>query len=373
MAIDDEATFNEKFNAGFEERMKPLQRTLDIVVIGRVCTGKSSLLNAFLQKKPDDPSCFRVGAISGSTKELRWHALTERVRVADAPGLDDVIEANAQVTEDHLGKVDVGIFVVAGSSDKSQRDACERLRGHSRKIFVVLNKIDQYDEQNNFEEVVEQWREALGVSQIFCTTTKGYDPNRKAGAPMDIRGVDELRNAVNAYLVTEGLEHLLSAAMADKNAVVQKIIASTCVAVALEAFLPGSMVYISASQAAAIAAIYHQYTGKVLTRSQALAVLPVFAAQSVGTSLFLFAKSLLPPTGIVDAAAAVVALTVTLAMLLAVNKLLASGATLENRDQLAAAFVSLRSQAQSLMGQSRAEDWKSQAFWAGLVRKLMYL
>jgi len=238
---------------------------------------------------------------------------------------------------------------------------------------VVLNKIDQFDDLNDFDEVVEQWRDALGVSEIFPTNTKGYDRNRKRGAPMDIRGVDELRTKVNAYLAREGLEHLLSAAMAEKRESVQKIIASACIAVVPESFIPGSLLYISATQAAAIAAIYYQYTGKVLSRSQALAVLPVFAAQSVGTNLYLLAKSFLPPNGIVDAAAAVVALGVTLAMLLAVNKLLASGATLENRDQLATAFVSLRAQAQSLVGQSRAEDWKSQAFWADIVRKLMYL
>jgi small GTP-binding protein len=369
-----EAEFDAVLDARLTERVAHLERTLDIVMIGKVCAGKSSLLNALLQRKPGDKDLFAVGATAGVTKEVTWHALTERVRIADAPGLNDVIEARAAVTEAQLPKVDVGIFVVSGAVDATQRDDCTRLRAHARKVFVVLNKADEWDdlEPEALTEVLAQWSKALGVDTVYPTCAKGYDPRRKAGLALDLRGVDALRAAIYQYLAREGMEHLLSAAMADKFAAVQKIIAAACAAVALEAFAPGSALYISATQAAAVAAIYYQYTGRVMTKSQALGMLPVFAAQAVGSTVFLWAKSFLPPTGILDAAAAGVAVSVTLAMLLAVSKVLASGATLDNRAHLQRAFRDLQAQARTSLGASTPSDWRSASFWAELVRVLMY-
>jgi len=265
-------------------------------------------------------------------------------------------------------------FVVSGAVDATQRDDCNKLRAHARKVFVVLNKADEWDDlkPEALEDVLAQWRKTLGVDTVYPTCSKGYDPQRKAGLAFDLRGVDALRAAIYQYLARDGMEDLLSAAMAEKYAAVEKIVAGTCVTVAVEAFVPGSALYISATQAAAVAAIYYQYTGRVMTKSQALGILPVFAAQAVGSTVFLWAKSLLPPTGIVDVAAAGVALLVTLAMLLAVSKVLASGATLENREHLRRAFNDLRARARTSVSASTLSDWRSASFWAKLVRSLMY-
>ena len=80
-------------------------------------------------------------------------------------------------------------------------------------------------------------------------------------------------------------------------------------------FVPGSAAWIAGAQSVAIASLYYLYKGEILSAEAALAILPTFVAESAATSLFLFVKSFLPPTGIVDVAAAALAVTITLAML----------------------------------------------------------
>ena len=50
--------------------------------------------------------------------------------------------------------------------------------------------------------------------------------------------------------------------------------------------------------------VHHAGNSSAIVDGAALAIIPTFAAESLGTSIFLFAKSFLPPTGVVDVAAA---------------------------------------------------------------------
>ena len=80
-------------------------------------------------------------------------------------------------------------------------------------------------------------------------------------------------------------------------------------AVTVQAFIPGSAAYIAATQASAIVALTYLYTGEILSSKASFTLLPAFASEAVGTTLFLWVKSFLPPTGIVDVAAAVIAVS----------------------------------------------------------------
>src|SRR6266550_1784307 len=112
------------------------------------------------------------------------------------------------------------------------------------------------------------------------------------------------------------------------------IIAGAAVASAGEALLPGAAAFVLATQVGAIASLTHLYTGKWLARSQALAVVPALAGEAAGGSVFLFAKSFLPPTGLVDGAAAVIAASMTISVLGAVAWALQQGHSLEEKHKL---------------------------------------
>lgn len=310
-----------------------------MALVGKVSTGKSSLINALFGRGRSDPIA-PVGATSGITTKVTAYRLDKNVLLVDCPGLGDVRAENSAETEKFLSAIDVGLFVVTGSADDSQKSNFNDLIRYCKKVFVVLNKIDEWDdlEESEYKKVLTQWQSALGVGKIYGVCTKGYDPKTRKDAPMDLRGIEELYEDIVGFLEKDGKRILLERHNKNKNSYAVKIICSALGAVAVEAFIPGSAAYITATQVVAITSLHYLYTGDVLSKSSALALLPTFAGQSLGTTAFLWAKSLLPPTGVVDAAAATVAVIITFAMLCAVKWVLENNYSLDQKEILKEAF-----------------------------------
>lgn len=347
----NEEGFFDKVNASFSEKAPDLSQTLNIAVIGKVSSGKSSLINALLKlDRTQAQEIAKVGAVSGVTKDLTILKLDEKVYLIDSPGLDDVRAENSEVTKKFLNHIDVGIFVVTGSSDASQQKNLDDLRKGCDSIFVVLNKIDDWDdyEPKTLDDVIKQWKSHLRVDTIYPICTKGYDPQSR-NPKMDIRGVDQLRSAIESFLEKKGKDLLLSRHMAEKQSYAVKIIAAALVSVSVEAFIPGSAAYITATQGVAIASLHYLYTGEILSPQAAIAILPTFLAETAGSNLFLFVKSFLPPTGIVDIAAAGVAVTITLALLATANYILSTGGKLEHEEHLKSKFRTYHKQAKDVL------------------------
>jgi len=74
------------------------------------------------------------------------------------------------------------------------------------KTIVVLNKIDVWDEfkESVLEDVIDQWKRALGTEVIFGACTKGYDPQMRQDIPMNLHGVDSIRNEIVSFLKEQG-------------------------------------------------------------------------------------------------------------------------------------------------------------------------
>ena len=87
--------------------------------------------------------------------------------------------------------------------------------------------------------------------------------------------------------------------------------------------------------------------------------------------MFLWVKSFLPPTGILDVAAATVAVTITLSMLLGVNSILAHGHELCERELLQQESTGLRSRAKDTLDGSQVSNWASKEFWSRFLRELL--
>ncbi len=331
--------FEENFDRIYKEASPNFDEHVNIAFVGKVSTGKSSLLNAILGRTREDPIA-AVGAKSGVTTKVNAYKLDEQVLICDCPGLNDIRKENSEETNRFLNSIDLGIFVVTGSSDSAQKSNFDDLRNASKKAIVVINKIDEWDdlEESAYKEVVDQWKKDLDVDQIFGTCTKGFDPQFKKGAAMDLRGVAEVRDEIFIFLRRHKKDILLARHLRNKNEYAIKLIAAALVAVAGEAFIPGSAAYITATQLAAITSLHYVYKGKALDKSAALALLPSFVGESLGTNIFLWAKSFLPPTGVVDIAAAFVAVTITFAMLAAVKWMLENQYELDKKDSLKGAF-----------------------------------
>ncbi|MCT6976483.1 hypothetical protein M1734_23710, partial [Salmonella enterica subsp. enterica serovar Yoruba] len=89
-------------------------------------------------------------------------------------------------------------------------------------------------QESAYEDVKEQWCKILGVDKVFGTCTKGFDPKMRESAPMDIRGVDELRTEIFVFLNTEGKALLLARHLRNKENYAVGIIGAAIVAVAGE-------------------------------------------------------------------------------------------------------------------------------------------
>ncbi|ERT08569.1 ferrous iron transport B family protein [Lyngbya aestuarii BL J] len=369
----DDNSFFDRVKAKFTEKAPDLSKTLNIAIIGKVSSGKSSLINALLQhSRRQGLEMAKVGAISGVTKDLTILKLDEKVCLIDSPGLDDIRAENSKVTRNFLKHIDVGVFVVTGSSDASQKKNLDDLRKHCDSIFVVLNKIDEWDDLDStvLDEVINQWKNDLKVDKIYPTCAKGYDPKSRL-PKMDIRGVYQLRKDIEEFLEKKGKDLLLARHMAEKKSYAVGIIAGALVAVAAEAFIPGSAVYITATQAVAIGSLYYLYKGQILPKTAAIAILPTFLSQTVGSNLFLVVKSFLPPTGIVDAAAAGVAVVITLAMLATVNSILSEGGKLEQEELLQSKFKTYHKQAKTLFKDLALTDINDFQSLTGIVTKFL--
>ncbi len=334
----DEQKADNKVQTQLDAVEKSFDRTVNIVIVGRVSTGKSSLLNALFRRKKNQTLAV-VGATSGVTTQTKAFTLSKNVTVIDSPGLGDVNNDNSEVTRRALlDGIDVGILVVSGSADAAQKQHYEELKESCKKVFVVLNKIDEYDKKKAaLQNVCRQWHDVLGLGtdeQIFQTCTDGYDPDADEDAQLDIRGVDELREAVLDFLQEYGKDLLLAREMERKSTLAKRVIYTCLVASAGFAFIPGSAIYITGAQVVAIMSIHYIYTGEVITKNHVLAAIPLFASQSIGSNAFLAFKSLLPPTGILDVAAAGIAVSVTLAMLSTVNWMYENGYNFDNKREI---------------------------------------
>ncbi|MBD2425198.1 GTPase [Phormidium sp. FACHB-1136] len=368
-----EESFFDRVEAQFIKKVPDLSQTLNIAVIGKVSAGKSSLINALLKlSRKQALEIAKVGATSGITTDLMILKLDEKVHLIDSPGLDDVRAENSELTRKFLKHIDIGIFVVTGSSDSSQKKNLDDLRQHCDAIFVVLNKIDEWDDLDPsvLEDITRQWETDLGVDRIYPTCAKGYDPKSRLPT-MDIRGVSQLRNDIGSFLEKKGKDLLLARHMAQKQSHAVKIIAVALTAVAGEAFIPGSAVYITATQGAAIASLSYLYTGQILSAESTLSILPKFIAETAGSNLFLFVKSFLPPTGVVDVAAAGVAVVITLALLATVNYLLSNGEELEQEELLRSKFRTYHQQAKDTLKELALTDVRDLPSWTKLVNKFL--
>ena len=367
----EEQDFWKNVHTTIEETVQDFSITLNIVVIGKVSAGKSSLINALLKRNRKN-AIAQVGAEAGITRKLKILRLDQQVRLIDSPGLDDVRDENSQITQDFLKHIDVGILVLTGAADASQKKYLDDLKIHCDSVFVVLNKIDEWDklEQSALEKVMKQWKEKLRIEKIYPVCAIGYDPDTKIGTALDVRGVYWLRKDLETFLASKGKDLLLARHMGEKKTYATKIITSASIAVAVQAFLPGSGAFMAATLATSIISLYYLYTGKVLSSKAAFAILPTFAAEAARTTIFLWVQSFLPPTGAIDIAAALIAVITTIAILATINSILANGEKLEEEELLKSKFRAYRQEVEIALKNVAFTDIKNPSTLTEIIEKV---
>jgi small GTP-binding protein len=117
---------------------------IHIAAFGRVGVGKSSLLNALLQKE-----AFSTSPLHGETKyehRADWQSLSDgHVVLIDTPGIDELDgDEREQLARRISRRADVTLMVCEADLTDSEFQALQQLCAAQRKVLLVLNKTDRY-------------------------------------------------------------------------------------------------------------------------------------------------------------------------------------------------------------------------------------
>jgi GTPase len=117
---------------------------LHIAAVGRVSTGKSSLLNALIGE-----TRFASSPLHGETKLSSMAAWNEvsagGVFLIDTPGLDEAGgEDRERIAQEAATRADLVIFVLDGDITDSELQSLKTLVAAGRPVLVALNKRDLY-------------------------------------------------------------------------------------------------------------------------------------------------------------------------------------------------------------------------------------
>ncbi len=130
-----------------------------VAVFGMVGRGKSSLLNALI-----DRDFFQTGALHGVTQarqQVVWEinnwqdefdldkdtpaTLQEAIEFIDTPGIDEVDGKARQVLAEQIARqVDLILFIIAGDIIELELQTLSQLRAAGKPILLVFNKVDLY-------------------------------------------------------------------------------------------------------------------------------------------------------------------------------------------------------------------------------------
>ena len=190
--------------------LRGLEENFLLVVVGEFNAGKSSLLNALLGadilEEGVTPTTDRISIlVHGSEdksapysavlentpglnidefvtrRELPYQFL-EGVALVDTPGTNAVIRRHQALTEGFLPRADLVLFLTSADRPftESERQFLELSKAWSRKVLMVVNKVDLLENDADREEVrvfvTRNAKEVLGIApQVFMVSVKRFE------------------------------------------------------------------------------------------------------------------------------------------------------------------------------------------------------
>ena len=284
---------------------------IHIAAFGRVGVGKSSLLNALLQRK-----AFSTSPLHGETRRedrAEWRSLHDgHVVLIDTPGIDELDGREREELARRISRrADVTLMICEGDLTDSEFQALRQLCGMQRMVLLVLNKADRYTEQE-LQQLLERLRQRcaplLPADRVIATCA---DPRPETVIRVDSAGrefesqrekaaeVTELRErlwsllekegrvlaALNAAIFASELDEKIATRIVEaRKSVAEKIIRKYCLAKGLlVAINPVPVTDLLAAAGTDIALVVHlgEVYGFRLSRREASKLLLTISAQLV--------------------------------------------------------------------------------------------
>lgn len=142
-----------------------------LVIVGEFNAGKSALINALLGEKVlkegATPTTSRVTLVKWGDQAKEQIVdenfavvtypleLLDSLNIVDTPGTNAIIREHERLTEEYVPRSDLVLFVTSADRPltESERQFLERILTWGKKVVLVLNKADIFEDQAALEEV----------------------------------------------------------------------------------------------------------------------------------------------------------------------------------------------------------------------------
>ncbi len=152
------------------------KQEIHIAAFGRVGVGKSSLLNALLNRR-----AFSTSALHGETtqaEQAQWQTIKEgQLVLIDTPGIDELDGASREELARRVTRrADLVLMVCEGDLTASEFAALSQLRESGKTVLLVLNKADRYS-QSELELLLQNLAQRCdGLLGAGCIVSAAADP-----------------------------------------------------------------------------------------------------------------------------------------------------------------------------------------------------
>ncbi|MFC1719590.1 YcjF family protein [Pseudomonadota bacterium] len=284
---------------------------IHIAAFGRVGVGKSSLLNALLQRK-----VFSTSPLHGETKSEdreKWRSLQEgHVVLIDTPGIDELEGAEREALARRISnRTDVTLMLCEGDLTHLEFQALEQLCAAQRTVLLVLNKSDHYSQDELrllLDRLRERCRHLLSPERVISASSdprpetlihvdsSGKEREESRPVPPDIARLKEVLwsilekeghtlSALNAAIFASELDEKIATRIVQaRKSVAEKIIRNYCIGKGLLVALnPVPVTDLLAAAGSDVAMVIHlgEVYGFKLSRREASKLLFTISAQLV--------------------------------------------------------------------------------------------
>ena len=187
------------------QSIRQLDELFLLVVVGEFNAGKSAFINALLGQKllkegvtpttthiqvlrygEEQSRAVENGDIYAVTAPLE---LLNEISIVDTPGTNAIIRKHEEITSQFVPRSDLVLFITSADRPftESERAFLERIREWGKKVVVVLNKIDLFQDESELSQVeifiAENSRALVGMTPEIFPVSARLAQRAKLGEP----------------------------------------------------------------------------------------------------------------------------------------------------------------------------------------------